>query len=370
MLDSPAPSGTSIHRWLCSRLPSEVEAATRRLAASPDVRHIALMPDTHWAGNVCVGSVFATRQLLYHRAVGGDLGCGMAAMRLQASAELFRSEAAAARILWGLEQRVPILGHPRQRLPTLPDLPACSCPSLDKALARDARAQFGSLGRGNHFLELQADPQNQLWIMVHSGSRSFGKAVAGAYSYAETAVESGSTLGRAFLNDLAVARAYARANRREILRQVQELFETHGISSEPQTLIDCDHNHIQAEDHFGRTWWVHRKGALSAHAGEAGLIPGSMATASFHVEGRGQPASLCSSSHGAGRKWTRQQARKSCSLKQLRREMRGVWFDQRRALQLCEEAPAAYRDIRAVMRAQRDLTRVVRELRPVLVYKG
>ena len=134
--------------------------------------------------------------------------------------------------------------------------------------------------------------------------------------------------------------------------------------------IHANHNHVRLETHGDRPLWVHRKGALSAQAGEAGVIPGSMGSASFHTLGRGLPDSLCSSSHGAGRALSRTEASQRIGERQLLAEMRGVWFDQRQAGQLRDEAPSAYKDICAVMRAQRDLTRIVRRLQPVLNYKG
>lgn len=137
-----------------------------------------------------------------------------------------------------------------------------------------------------------------------------------------------------------------------------------------ETAIATDHNHVAWERHGGRDLWVHRKGAMSAQAGECGVLPGSMGTLSFHVEGRGEPASLCSSAHGAGRVGSRGEARARISVQAFRRQMEGVWYDTRAADRLVDEAPGAYKDIRAVLRAQRDLVKTVRRLRPVLSYKG
>jgi tRNA-splicing ligase RtcB len=136
------------------------------------------------------------------------------------------------------------------------------------------------------------------------------------------------------------------------------------------SLVTCDHNHVARERHFGRDLWVHRKGAARAGDGQRGIIPGSMGTMSLHTLGRGNEASLCSSSHGAGRAMSRELARRRIGLADLERQMRGVWFDARGGSALSEEAPRAYKDVNAVMRAQRDLTRIVRRLTPVLVYKA
>jgi tRNA-splicing ligase RtcB len=164
---------------------------------------------------------------------------------------------------------------------------------------------------------------------------------------------------------------YAGANRAAILAAVVEILEDRFRAAPmPQPRMDCHHNFVRREVHLQGPLWVHRKGALSALDGEAGIIPGSMGSASFHVTGRGCPLSLCSSSHGAGRAMSRDEARRTISPRELERQMRGVWFDHQMAARLRDEAPQAYKDIHAVMRAQRELTRVVRVLRPVLSYKG
>ena len=164
---------------------------------------------------------------------------------------------------------------------------------------------------------------------------------------------------------------YAEQNRLAMLTAVALLFEEFfGIAADRDSLIHANHNHVRREIHFGREYWVHRKGAQSARAGEPGIIPGSMGTASFHVTGRGCQESLCSSSHGAGRKMSRTDARRTISRRKLDRQMASIWFDHRCAQALRDEAPGAYKDIHAVMRAQKKLTRIVRELRPILSYKG
>ena len=143
-----------------------------------------------------------------------------------------------------------------------------------------------------------------------------------------------------------------------------------GASPIDSTLIECDHNHVRRESHFGQTMLVHRKGAMPADENLPGVIPGSMGTASVHVVGRGVAESLRSSAHGAGRQMSRQVARERFNRSDLRTQMTGVWYDPRLAKAMCEESPKAYKDLRAVLRAQTDLVRVVRTLRPVLVYKG
>jgi tRNA-splicing ligase RtcB len=240
--------------------------------------------------------------------------------------------------------------------------------------------QFGTLGRGNHFLEFQADEQERLWIMLHSGSRAIGQAIT-AHHVAIAEQHSGKRRlpwldtaeeeGQAYLADVAWAIRYANESRLAMLRATEQVLHAlFGVPLQWDALIHANHNHVRQETNAGQLLLVHRKGALPAAAGEPGVISGSMGSASFHVTGRGCEASLCSSSHGAGRTLSRGEAAQRISPRQLAREMRGVWFDDRHARQLCDEAPSAYKDIHAVMRAQRELTRIGRKLRPLLSYKG
>lgn len=143
-----------------------------------------------------------------------------------------------------------------------------------------------------------------------------------------------------------------------------------GVHADEASYVSCHHNHVRRETHAGEELWVHRKGAISALGGEPGLVPGSMGSASFHVEGRGNIEALASSAHGAGRRMSRMEARRRLSGRDVQRELRGIWFDHRLASALRDEAPSAYKDIERVLRAQHDLVRIVRRLRPVLCFKG
>lgn len=379
---NPPKQEVSIRSWLTERLPEDVAKSLQRLAQADDVCHLAVMPDVHLAREVCVGVAVATSRLIYPAAVGGDIGCGMAAIRFESDAVVLRDEANAARMLSGIYRSVPGNKHGSGTmpagLPTELESEPLSDPRLERLKRRDGRVQFGTLGRGNHFLELQADQEDRLWLMVHSGSRAMGQAIT--MHHVAQAVRSSTGLehldsetaaGRAYLADSAWAVRYAGANRLAMVSAIIELFtKQFGIEVDCTSLIHADHNHVRREPHLGREVWVHRKGAQSADVDEPGIIPGSMGTASFHVTGRGCPDSLCSSSHGAGRKFSRSEARHKITSRQLHRQLESVWFDHRRAEALRDEAPAAYKDIHAVMRAQRELTRVMRQLRPLLNYKG
>jgi tRNA-splicing ligase RtcB len=185
------------------------------------------------------------------------------------------------------------------------------------------------------------------------------------------ALEAVSDAGADYLNDASWARRFADASRHAIAGQLGHVLAgALGARVCWETLITTDHNHVMLERHGGRDLWVHRKGAMSARLGESGVLPGSMGTLSFHIEGRGIEEALCSSAHGAGRALSRTAARGKVTEREFRKQMEGVWYDSRRAAKLRDEAPSAYKDIRAVLRAQRDLVKVTRTLRPVLNYKG
>lgn len=367
--------------WLATPLDPEVARAVERLRDAPDVARVALMPDVHLAEEVCVGTVLATRRRLYPAAVGGDIGCGMAALRFDGPASLLEDPGKARAVLRLLGRLVPPMARPPALLlppPEAVEALTLSAPGLQCQLYREAARQLGTLGRGNHFIELQQDDQGALWAMVHSGSRGLGPAIRDHHlRHAEpgpgglASLDAESEAGAAYLQDIACALAWAEANRALLLEAISLVVsEVLGLSPVAESRLSCQHNHARRETWGGEPLWVHRKGAIPAAEGEPGIIPGSMGSPSYHVEGRGHPDALGSSSHGAGRTMSRSEARARLRVSELRRQMRGVCFDEVNAAALVEEAPAAYRDIGAVMYAQRALTRIVRRLRPMLSYKG
>ncbi len=374
--------GAIVRKWTSERLSGEVETALRRLARSEDVRRIAVMPDVHLARDVCIGTVVATERLLYPSAVGGDIGCGMAAIAFDAECGVIDCEATALNLLRHLADAVPIMRHSRSAKPDrLPgDLApaALSDPKLQALAGRDGLTQLGTLGRGNHFMEFQADEDDRLWLMVHSGSRAMGQAInrhhlesAGQSRTGLRFIDSDDNRGKAYLNDVEWGREYARVNRRAmVIAACESAMKIVGADSLEDSYFDCDHNHLGREEHFGREVWVHRKGAMHADDGWPGIVPGSMATESYHVRGRGVADALCSSAHGAGRAISRTAARRRFTARDVARQVGAVWFDTRRAHQFREEAPEAYKDVTAVMRAQRKLVKIVRKLRPMVSFKG
>ena len=378
MSDAPiAPAAM----WLEAPLEPLVAAAIARLRRAEDVWRVAVMPDVHLAKDVCVGTVLATRRLLYPGAVGGDIGCGMLAVPFDATADVLADPVRAAELLTALYGAVPSMR--RHRAAAAPSYPSSVAPTdlshgaLQTVARTEGQLQLGTLGGGNHFVELQADEEQRLWLMIHSGSRAMGQAIRAHHvanarkSGSYVVLDADDPAGQAYVNDVEWARRYADANRRAMAERVVELMSKllHTRAGEAET-IACDHNHVAREAHLGEAVWVHRKGAMSAADGAAGVVPGSMGSWSYHVIGRGHAEALRSSAHGAGRSMSRESARKRFSARELARQMKGVWFDPRVADCLRDEAPRAYKDVRSVMRAQHELIRVRRTLRPLLTYKG
>lgn len=374
------PTPAPVRWWLAESVDDGVKRAIDRMSKLDDVVRIAVLPDVHVAGDICVGTATATRRLIYPAAVGGDIGCGMLALGFDTDASALRRGEVAGQILRALCERIPAMRRNRRFASALPsDLPIddLSCESIRSFARSDASLQLGTVGGGNHFVELQSDEEDRLWLMIHTGSRAIGQAVrnhhvAGALAQSRIASLDADTLaGQAYLNDAAWASRYAAANRErvalDVIDVVRGVLGAHAIES---SRIECDHNHVRHESHEVEKLFVHRKGAMSSDAGTLGVLPGSMGTLSYHVEGRGNDSSLRSSAHGAGRRMSRSVARETFATSDLKHQLRNIWFDPRQTKSLIEEAPHAYKDVRAVLRAQEDLVRVVRTLRPVLVFKG
>jgi tRNA-splicing ligase RtcB (3'-phosphate/5'-hydroxy nucleic acid ligase) len=375
------PSLAPVRTWLATPMERDVSEAIERLRYAPDVQHLAVMPDVHLAADVCIGVVVATSHLIYPQAVGGDIGCGMLAVGLNKRAEALKDPKVAASVLVGLSGAVPARRRNRRVIVPQPDDLATAMLSdgaLDSVRRNQGAIEFATLGSGNHFIEIQADEEDQLWLMVHSGSRALGQAIrdhhlarAEAVGHGLRALDARSEIGAAYLRDASHARRFAHASRLAMAVEVGRVLETSlDAALLWDSMIATDHNHVESEEHAGRLLWVHRKGAMPAWSGQAGVLPGSMGGLSFHVEGRGHAAALCSSAHGAGRALSRTAARGKVTERELRRQMEGIWYDYRMAAKLRDEAPSAYKDIRMVLRAQTELVKVTRTLRPVLNYKG
>jgi tRNA-splicing ligase RtcB len=369
---------TKVQSWVSHKLDAKVQRTLQKMANSGDVQKLVVMPDVHLSGNVCNGVVVATESLIYPQCVGGDIGCGYLSVELEVAVDdLFSDELALAEIWTRLRNAVPINKHPGRT--AFRSNTQLSADKLAKAASREGRFQLGTLGRGNHFVELQRDQQDVLSILIHSGSRSMGQTIS-ARHLREACVdpvsglkflEADSEAGRAFLSDLHWARQYAAANRLQMLGAIEtKVLLPLGINLNRTSTIHLDHNHVQQEVHFGKPLWVHRKGAQVLGSNQTSVIPGSMGTTTFLVEGRQNAEALNSCSHGAGRLMSRKEAAQRLSVKSLRQEMARVWYNQRRAKTLLDEAPSAYKDIRKVMKAQKDLVRIIGRREPVLSFKG
>lgn len=348
---------------------------------------IAVLPDVHSAGDVCVGTVLVTTDCVIPAAVGEDLGCGMLTRGLKLEAKSFSRdelERLVARVL----DDIPV-GQHVHRSPQDLSTPllhhALSTRSLEHSREWLAPRHLGTLGGGNHFIELQRDTAGRLWLTVHSGSRGIGAAIAAHHARAALpnsgphprlgVLELNSHAAQAFWNDLHWALHFAAENRRVMSdRVVACLSESIGKRIEDADRFDLAHNVIQPEvQSDGRTLIVHRKGAMPAALSQRGILPGSMGTASYIVEGRGNPLSYASCSHGAGRTLTRTEARKRITVADLERQMRHVVFPKprgRTAPALVEESPRAYKDIKEVLAQQEDLTSPLLRLEPIAVIKG
>ncbi len=376
---TPTIAPAELQAWWSEPPDAEVRAALNRLRHTPDVVHVAVMPDVHLAEDVCIGVVLASTSTLFPAAVGGDIGCGMATIELGVGADALSDARTAARVLDGFAKGVPVMRHARRDAPELPGAlrdADVGSPELEALRRREGSLQLGTLGRGNHFLELQTDDDGGLWLVVHSGSRGLGPAIRAAHTkHAQggglVGIAADAPEGAAYLADVQWALAYADASRSHMLEVATRVLQRElGATPREDSTVRCHHNFVRRELHGGRALWVHRKGANAAAVDELGIIPGSMGTATYHVVGRGCVAALCSSSHGAGRAMSRARARRVIGTRRLHDELRGIWYDHRLASQLCEEAPGAYKDIGVVMRAQGELVKIVRRTRPVLVYKG
>jgi tRNA-splicing ligase RtcB len=365
--------------WLAeSKLPAKVRENVENLSRSEDVRHVAIMPDVHLGRLINNGSVAATSDLVYPQAVGSDIGCGLSAISFSGTSECLRHERHALTIIKELYRQVPAFKQRGGRV--LPEALAAqplSHDSLIKNSLREGALQLGTLGSGNHFVELQSDDSGVLWLMVHSGSRAMGQVISD-FHLARAAdsvtglkyLDSREESGRGYLNDMRWAIQYATLNRLAIMARTAEMLEAHfGLAANEDSYLDSPHNFARRESHFGKEFIVHRKSTISAKPGETGLIAGSMGTPSFIVRGLGLAASLCSSSHGAGRALSRTEARNRITPDAMERQLGSVHCDKRNLASLCDEAPGAYRDIRDVMRAQHDLTRQVLRLTPLLNFK-
>lgn len=352
-------------------------------------KHVAVMPDVHMGVGACVGSVIATQGAVIPSAVGVDIGCGMHAIRTNIKASHLPDDLKGMRSL--IEQFIPVGNgpggnHKEDQLPGYLDKGLKVVGEWIKGLKLDrVWQQLGTLGGGNHFIELSLDEEDYVWVVLHSGSRGIGNALGTYYTQRarEVCKEKFIQLPN---NDLAFlpkdhklfgeymfalkwAQDYAFVNRLMMMDVVMEgVLASYFPDFKFMDEIDCHHNYLSQENHFGEDVWITRKGAVSAKVGERGIIPGAMGAKSFIVKGKGNPLSFTSCSHGAGRKMSRTQAKKLFTLDDHKVATEGV--ECRKDEGVLDETPGAYKDIDLVMKAQNDLVEIEHTLRAVLCVKG
>ncbi|MDR2499959.1 MAG: RtcB family protein [Treponema sp.] len=377
----------------------------KNLANHPAAReHISLMPDAHGGFGMPIGGVIACENAVIPNAVGVDIGCGMGALETGLNAAAFTSMAHLRGITEAIKRRIPLgegrahrektewAGFAEWRAGAGDCLPPWWTEKGDDL----DRRNLGTLGGGNHFIEIQRSETGGVWVMLHSGSRNMGQRIASYYHQEAKRLNSAMgialpdadlafipadhSLGEAYIRDMNHALAYALENRRLMMGHIKEVLGeffpdiTYGLEAA------IHHNYAALEEHQGRAYWIHRKGATAADKGEIGIIPGSMGTPSYIVEGLGNPASFRSSSHGAGRRLSRSAANKTLTLEACDAAMEGIVYDRfgfsrsrgkgGEKIRDLSEAPLAYKDIDAVIAAEEDLVVPKVKLTPLAVIKG
>jgi len=354
--------------------------------------HLALMPDAHLGLGATVGSVIPTLGAIMPAAVGVDIGCGMIAVKTQFHASDLDGRDL-AELRQQIERAIPLsAGRDNRKIvataePRVAELEALAEKAeFDPAsYAGHWRHQLGSLGSGNHFIEISLDENDDVWMFLHSGSRGVGNRIAQHHiKVAQRLAKQwwielphpdlaylveGTPEFTRYIRELRWAQHFALLNREEMMDRVaNQLGRFLDAPVEERERINCHHNFTESERHFGKQVWVSRKGAIMADAGRPGLIPGSMGTASYVVEGRGNPISLNSSPHGAGREYSRSAARKTFTHEQLREAMAGIEYRDTDAF--IDEIPQAYKPIDRVMADAADLVTVRHTLRQIVNVKG
>jgi tRNA-splicing ligase RtcB (3'-phosphate/5'-hydroxy nucleic acid ligase) len=377
-----------------SLLDEKTRAQAEMTAGMPFIHpHLALMPDAHLGKGATVGSVIPTLGAVIPAAVGVDIGCGMIAVQTQLGAGDLPHDRRPLRE--AIEQTVPlsagryndevVLEHTKRRVDEM-EADADEAGLVPDAYDRNWRLQLGTLGSGNHFIEVSLDEDDGVWLFLHSGSRGVGNKIAQHHiKVAQRLCKQwwvelpdrdlaylveGTDEFAAYIRDLRWAQKFALLNREEMMDRVATCFADWAGLDEvrPREQINCHHNYTTQERHFGKNVWLSRKGAIHAGPGVPGLIPGSMGTRSYVVAGRGNPLALNSSPHGAGRAYSRTAARKAFTREDLRAAMGDIEYRDTDAF--LDEIPGAYKDIDVVMRDAADMVEVRHVLRQIVNVKG
>ena len=367
---------------------------------------VALMPDTHMGKGMPIGAVIACNDVVIPNAVGVDIGCGMGFIQTNIPVKLLKETATGSgnlvKVIVGNIQRTIPLGVAHYKKPQESAVLSEAKKEMEKYSSEselifeidEGFFQVGTLGGGNHFIEIQEDENGLACIMLHSGSRHFGNVIGQHFnkiarelnrkywsdvpeSYNLPFLPVDTTEGKSYLNYMNLAMNFAFENRAVMLRKVKDIFSENvqkfaGVTTEFSNEINCHHNYASLENHFDKDVWVHRKGAVRVSEGELSIIPGAMGSFSYIVKGKGNPESFMSSSHGAGRKLSRTKAVETFSVETVMTDLKkqDVVLGKNNKSDVAEESRFAYKDIDVVMENQKDLVEPVKKLFTVGVVKG
>jgi len=382
-----------LYNW-ASTIDQNAIVQAEKTARLPFVDRVALMPDAHVGLGSTVGSVIGTNGAILPSCVGVDIGCGMAAVKFNMDASDIPEDL--PKFMSEISRSIPAgVGQGHSKISRGAENwwkknGDSFNTDIEDSLRKKALEQFGTLGSGNHFFEICLDEHDGVWFVLHSGSRGLGNIVA--TRHIKAAKELAKTENRqledtdlayfldtddgfnTYIGDMLLCQNYALQNREQMLGSVvlawMNFMSIRGFHPAVEEEINCHHNFTQLEEHQGKKVWVTRKGAIKAGKGDLGIIPGSMGTRSYIVEGLGNADSYCSCSHGAGRVHSRSAAKKLFTSDDLRDTMRGKVWNSDRADALVDEIPGSYKDIEQVMADQVDLVTPIYELHQILNFKG
>lgn len=372
-----------IKMWLTD-IEDGAMAQAKNLANLPFAfSHIAMMPDAHQGFGMPIGTVLASTGIIVPNAVGVDIGCGMHYIKTDLK-EIDKTDI--VKILTDIRKDIPV-GFNHRTEPNEDRMPKLNVPAIAQEQYKAATRQVGSLGGGNHFIEIQKDSDGNIGAMIHSGSRNIGKQVADHYNKIAKDLNTkwhsvvpndwdlaylpdGTEAGSAYIEEMNYCKAFAEMNRQFMMDLIKDSFNKN-VGAKALEEYDVPHNYARFEKHFGKNVWVHRKGATSALKGELGLIPGSQGTSSYIVEGLGNMFSFNSCSHGAGRKMGRNDAKRKLNFADEKKLLddQGILHSVRSVSDL-DEAPGSYKNIEDVMNNQKDLVNIKVKLSPLAVIKG
>lgn len=382
----------NVLNWASDIEPGTLEQAARTSRLPFLAGHLALMPDAHWGMGATVGSVIPTEGAIIPAAVGVDIGCGMIAV--ETSLRDITLPDNFHKFLSDIEEVVPAgvgQGHEfktdwdrERRTRKVPAFTGST--GLSERQVHKITEQFGTLGSGNHFVEVCLDETGQVWVVLHSGSRGIGNQLAtqhikkakGMMKERLISLEDpdlaylveGTPEFQAYIADMLWAQEYAMENREVMMNAVLERLWAFVGTGFEAVRINCHHNYTEPERHNGKQVWLTRKGAIRARSGDRGVIPGSMGTSSYIVSGLGNPSSYFSCSHGAGRRMGRKEAKRTFSVESLNEAMGDRTWNSDNALALLDEHPDSYKSIDQVMADQADLVRVDHTLHQIMNFKG